>query len=90
MAIGETRKRRPTGSLPLDATRWSGDHKAIKKGIGAAPADDVFIDREANVWLENSDGTFTNFGHADTYTGSSKAAGRRGKDRRRRGPQEQS
>ena len=89
MAIEETRKRLPAGSLPLDATRWSGDHTAIKKGIRADPTDNVFIDTEANVWLENLDGTFTNCGHADTFTGSGKAAGRRGKDRRRRGPQEQ-
>ena len=57
----------------------------VKDGIDARPMDTVFIDLEDNVWLENSDGTFTNYGPAGSYTGSGRGKGRRGKDRGRRG-----
>ena len=82
--IGETRGRLPTGSLPISETPWSGDHGAIKSGIGVYGEDNVFIDPDGNVWLENPDGTFTSYGEAATYTGSGSAKGRRGKDRSRR------
>ena len=81
---GETRARLPVGSLPLSQTPWSGDHDEIKDGIGAEGPDDVFIDPEENVWLENPDGTFTNYGPASDFTGSGTPTGRRGRDRRRR------
>ena len=81
---GETVARLPTGSLPIDETKWSADHGAIKDCIGVFGNEDVFIDREGHVWLENPDGTFANYGEAATYTGSGSAKGRRGKDRSRR------
>ena len=81
---GETHARLPAGSLPLNQTPWSGDHDEIKDGIGAEGPDSVFIDLGGNVWLENPDGTFTNFGPASDFTGSGTPKGRRGRDRRRR------
>jgi hypothetical protein len=80
----ERQPRLPTGSFPIDETAWSGDHRVIKEGIGAYPTDNVFIDHDENVWLENPDGTFTNFGQAASFTASGKPKGRRGKDRARR------
>ncbi|MET1257469.1 RHS repeat domain-containing protein, partial [Aliikangiella maris] len=74
----------PTGSLPIDRTEWSGDHQDIKHGIGAGAADHTRIDRDGNVWLQNPDGSWSNFGYAGDYTGSGKPSGRRGKDRKKK------
>ncbi len=85
MAASEgARDRPPAGSLSIDKTPWSGDHREIKEGVGASATDKVLIDRDDNVWLENPDGTFTNYGPASSYTGSGSPTGRSGKDRSRR------
>jgi hypothetical protein len=78
----DARDRPPTGSLPIDQTEWSGIHDRIKRAINARGADKVSIDLEGNIWAENPDGTWTNHGAATDYTGSGKAKGRLGKDRR--------
>lgn len=83
MDNGEVRARLPTGSLPLKETPWSGNHDEIKDGIGAEAPDHVFIDLDGNAWLENSDGSFTNFGPAADYVATGRPKGRRGKDRKR-------
>lgn len=85
----EGAKRPPTGSRPIDQTPWSGDHENIKGGISANPDDNVRISPDGNVWLQNPDGTWTNHGPADSFTGSGKASGRRGKDRDQRRDEEQ-
>ena len=79
--FGETRRRLPTGSLPLDQTQWSGDHEILKAGICARATDNVFIDLDGNAWLENPDGTFGNCGEAQSYINSNAPKGRSGKDR---------
>jgi RHS repeat-associated protein len=68
-------KRPPTGSRPIDQTPWAGDHRQIKSGVGAGAADSVYIDQNGNVWVENPDGTWENYGHAGTFTGSGKPSG---------------
>jgi hypothetical protein len=75
--------RPPAGSRPISATPWSGDHGAIKGAIGAGGADDVRISPEGEVWQQHPDGSWTNHGPADSYTGSGRPSGRRGKDRER-------
>ncbi|MCC8968402.1 hypothetical protein H8A95_40480 [Bradyrhizobium sp. Pear76] len=77
----EQATRPPPGSKPIKETPWSGDHGRIKGQIGADPNDDVRISPDGNVWAENPDGTWTDFGPASDYTGSGKPSGRRGKDR---------
>lgn len=69
------------GSTPIDQTQCPGDHGEIKKGIGAKGADDVNISPDGDVWSKNPDGTWTNRGAADDYTGSGKPSGRTGKER---------
>ncbi|MNM93630.1 tRNA3(Ser)-specific nuclease WapA precursor [compost metagenome] len=71
----------PSGSKGIDKTDWSGDHQDIKDGIGAGPADKVFISPKGEVWLEVPGGKFVNEGPASDYTGSGKPSGRKGKDR---------
>lgn len=73
--------RPPPGSLPIDQTPWSGDHRDIKTGVGAGPADNVKISPSGDVWVQNPDGSWNNAGPAGDYTGSGKSSGRRGKDR---------
>jgi RHS repeat-associated protein len=80
---GDTADKPPAGSLPIDQTPWSGDHKDIKDGIGAGPADNVKISPDGDVWVQNPDGSWTNGGPAGDYTGSGKPSGRRGNDRDR-------
>jgi uncharacterized protein RhaS with RHS repeats len=80
---GETAPRPPTGSKPIDQTPWSGDHRDIKHGVGAGAADHVSIAPNGDVWVQNPDGSWTNYGPASDYTGSGKASGRKGKDRKR-------
>lgn len=78
----ETRDRPPTGSRPIDETAWSGDHQRIKGEVGAGPADNVVISPDDHIWVENPDGSFTDYGPASDYTNSGKPSGRRGKDRK--------
>jgi len=73
----------PPGSLPINETPWSGDHGSIKKQVGASPADNVKIDPDGNVWVQNPDGSWTDYGPASDYTGSGKPDGKRGKDRKK-------
>jgi hypothetical protein len=75
--------RPPAGSRPINETDWSGDHGTIKKAVEANPTDDVRISPTGDVWAQNPDGSWTNHGPADTFTGSGKASGRQGKDRDR-------
>jgi hypothetical protein len=75
--------RPPAGSRPIDQTPWSGDHKEIKKGAGAEPDDDVRISPDGEVWKQHPDGSWSNHGPAESFTGSGKPSGRRGKDRDR-------
>ncbi len=80
----ETAARPPTGSLPIDQTEWSGDHREIKRGVNADPGTSTYIDPNDNVWTENPDGTWTNHGAASSYVSSGKSKGRQGRDRNRR------
>jgi RHS repeat-associated protein len=76
--------RCPTGSKPINETDWSGDHDKIKKGINAGATDNTQIDPNDNVWGQNPDGSWTNYGPAGMYTGSGNPSGRKGKNRGRR------
>jgi len=76
--------RPPAGSKPIDKTSWSGDHQGIKAGVGAGPDDDVRISPNGEVWVQNPDGSWTNYGSASDYTGSGQPSGRKGKDRDKR------
>jgi RHS repeat-associated protein len=80
----DTQDNPPTGSKPIDQTPWSGDHGQIKDAIGAGGADNTRIDPAGNVWSQNPDGTWTNYGQASDYTGSGRPTGRTGRDRDRR------
>ena len=83
--------RPPVSSRTNGKTPWSGNHEDIKAGIGAAPDDDVRIDRDDNVWAKNPDGTWRNGGPAGDYIEGSRPSGRRGIDReseRKRGNRE--
>jgi RHS repeat-associated protein len=73
--------RPPPGSKPIDQTDWSGDHGAIKDGVGARGDDSVKISPNGEVWVQNPDGSWTNGGPAGNYTGSGEPSGRQGKDR---------
>ena len=83
---GETEKRPPPGSKPIDKTDWSGDHGDIKEGIGAGPTDNVVVDSDNNVWGQNPDGSWSNHGPAGNFTGSGQPSGRKGKDRKSNQP----
>lgn len=78
---GETLANPPTGSKPINQTPWSGDHGKIKGSIGLGAADNTSIDKDGNVWGQNPNGTWTNYGYAGDYTGSGKANGQKGDDR---------
>jgi hypothetical protein len=75
--------RPPPRSRPIDETDWSGDHTEIKRAVGAQGNDDVRISPTGEVWAKKPDGSWENHGPADTFTGSGKPSGRRGKDRDR-------
>ncbi len=79
----QSRSKPPIGSRPIDKTQWAGDHRAIKEGIGAAPADDVQIAPDGEVWSQSPDGSWTDHGPAGDYTGSGRPSGRTGRDRER-------
>lgn len=79
----DTANRPPPGSRPIDQTPWSGDHQEIKEAIGAGPRDSVRISPGNEVWTQNPDGTWTNYGPAGDYTGSGQPSGRTGRDRDR-------
>ena len=49
----------PDEPRPIDKTQWAGDHQAIKKGIGAGPADDVRTAPVGEVWSQSPDGSRT-------------------------------
>ena len=72
----------PIGSKPIDQTPWSGDHQKIKKEIDADAGDDTRISPNGDVWSQHPDGSWNNYGPASNLTGSGRASGRRGKDRR--------
>ena len=76
--------RPPPGSKPIDETPWSGDHVEIKEALGAGPKDDTRISPDGDVWGANPDGSWTNYGPADQFTGSGKPQGRSGRDRQKR------
>ena len=73
---------RPRARFRLTRPSGRGIMTSIKRAINARGSDRVSIDPEGNVWAENPDGTWTNHGAATDYTGSGKAKGGRGKDRR--------
>lgn len=75
--------RPPAGSRSIDKTPWSGDHTEIKQAVGAQGPDDVRISPTGDVWAQKPDGSWENHGPAETFTGSGKPSGRRGKDRDR-------
>jgi hypothetical protein len=75
--------RPPAGSRPINETPWSGDHTEIKDAVDAKPNSDVRISPSGKVWAQHPDGSWTNHGPAENFTGSGKPKGRRGKDRDR-------
>ena len=79
-----TQSKPPAGSRPIDQTEWSGDHQDIKGAIDQGAKDKTSIDPAGNVWGENTDGSWTNYGPAGDYTGSGKPSGRRGRDRNKK------
>jgi hypothetical protein len=76
-------RRPPAGSRPINETPWSGDHEEIKGAINSPPKGNVKISPTGDVWAEDPNGNWTNHGPADTFTGSGKPSGRRGRDRDR-------
>jgi hypothetical protein len=79
--LNNNAERPPAGSRPINETPWSGDHQEIKKAVDAGSTDNVKISPTSEVWAQNPDGSWTNHGPADSFTGSGKPSGRRGKDR---------
>jgi hypothetical protein len=79
--LNNAASRPPAGSRPINQTDWSGDHKQIKKAIGAQPTNDVRISPSGEVWAQKPDGSWESHGPAETFTGSGKPIGRRGADR---------
>jgi hypothetical protein len=79
----ENAVRPPAGSRPINETPWSGDHTEIKEAAGAGATTNVKISPKGNVWARHPDGSWTNYGPAEQFTGSGKPGGRRGKDRDR-------
>ncbi len=78
-----TRPKPPPGSRPINETDWSGDHRDLKKPGGAGPADNTRISPQGDIWIENPNGTWTNWGPAGNASRSGKAKGRTGRDRER-------
>lgn len=76
--------RPPTGSKPISETPWSGDHGKIKEQVDAGADDNVSISPNGEVWRQNPDGSWTNFGKAGALTGSGQASGQSGKERDRK------
>jgi hypothetical protein len=74
-------KRLPPGSLSLDQTPWSGDHRSIKNPLGVEAEGKVWISPDGDVWTQNPDGSYENHGPAGNFTGSGKPSGKAGKDR---------
>jgi hypothetical protein len=66
--VGETAPKPPPGSKPIGKTPWSGDHGIIKGEIGLKPKDETKIDPDGNVWGQNPDGSWTNYGKAGNCT----------------------
>jgi hypothetical protein len=81
--LNNNASRPPAGSRPIDQTDWSGDHTEIKDAVCAEANDDVRISPTGEVWAQKPDGSWENHGPAESYTGSGKPSGRRGKDRDR-------
>ena len=77
----ESQGKPPAGSKGINETEWSGDHGTIKGSLGLSGDDNVKISPDGEVWVETPEGKWVNEGPADSYTGSGKASGRRGKDR---------
>jgi hypothetical protein len=79
----ENAVRPPAGSRPINETPWSGDHTEIKRAVRAGATTNVKISPRGDVWAQHPDGSWTNHGSAEQFTGSGKPGGRRGKDRDR-------
>jgi len=73
--------RPPPGSRPINETPWSGDHTEIKDAVGTTPKGNVKISPDGDVWVQNRNGSWTNHGPAENFTGSGKPRGRRETDR---------
>jgi hypothetical protein len=77
----ENKAKPPSDTLPIDGTKWSGDHQNIKGQSGAGAADNVRVGPTGEVWVQQPGGSWINTGNANEMIGGSEASGRRGKDR---------
>jgi RHS repeat-associated protein len=71
----------PPDTIPIDETKWSGDHQGIKEDSQAGPATNVRVGPSGDVWVQQPSGSWVNTGNANDMIGGSEASGRRGKDR---------
>ncbi|MNL38090.1 hypothetical protein D3C87_1602760 [compost metagenome] len=77
----EGQAKPPPDTLPIDETKWSGDHTEIKGQSGAGAADNVRIGPNGEVWVQLPSSSWVNTGNANDMIGGNEASGRRGKDR---------
>jgi hypothetical protein len=71
----------PSDTIPIDETKWSGDHQNIKGQSGAGASDNTRIGPTGEVWVQQPGGSWVNTGNANDMVGGSRASGRNGKDR---------
>ena len=71
----------PSDTLPIDGTKWSGDHANIKGQSQAGAATNVRVGPTGEVWVQQPDGSWVNTGNANDMIGGNEASGRKGKDR---------
>ena len=77
----EVQSKPPPDTVPIDGTKWSGDHQNIKGQSGAGAADNTRVGPTGEVWVQQPGGSWVNTGNASDMIGGSEASGRNGKDR---------
>ncbi|MES2183024.1 MAG: hypothetical protein V4505_00630 [Pseudomonadota bacterium] len=73
--------RPPPESIPIDETKWSGNHGEIKHQSSAGGNDNVRVTPEGDVWVQRPTGSWELTGNANDMIGANTPSGRRGKDR---------
>ena len=77
----EGQSKPPPDTVPIDGTKWSGDHQSIKDQSLAGAADNTRVGPTGEVWVQRPDGSWVNTGNAHDMVGGSEASGRKGRDR---------
>lgn len=77
----EGQSKPPPDTVPIDGTKWSGDHQNIKGQSGAGATDNTRVGPTGEVWVQQPGGSWVNTGNANDMIGGSEASGRKGKDR---------